>query len=336
LIAVLILEKQRELFKTLLNNNESLSFLPISIKSNLLSYFYSWINSYFPKDKIFVVCEKGEELMVSNSCNGINEENIIVEPKRLSYSISIFYATMIIEKIIPDSRLLLCPVNFLFAENFKMSGVIFAISEMVLKEWIVVPSILIDSLNNFDYDGSNVIVGGKIVCNLKGVDFFEVETFLKHKENNKKKKIFGKSGKNLNMIFGKQSVIKEYFLKYSKEIVIKNLYNCLKYDSITWDDIVSQYNTVSLDVVDDDFFQEPNKFLTTFIDTKIYRMDSWQNFLARFAGVNENVISGEVMCENSRNIVCINYDSETIKVNSLKNSVIFKKNGNVVIESFNL
>ncbi|HOV14651.1 MAG TPA: hypothetical protein PK771_10235, partial [Spirochaetota bacterium] len=295
-------------------------------------FFYSWINSYFSKDKIYVVCEQGEESLVYESCDSINEENIIIEPKRINYNVSVFYATLIIGKILPESRLFCFPINFMFAENFKMGGIIFAASEMVLKDWIVIPTV---SIVKSELIGENVVEGGKILCNLKGIDFFEVENFTQNKENNKKKKIFGKQGKNLNIIFGKQKIIKEYFLKYCKEIFIKNLYNCFKYDSIVWDDIVSEYNNADQDIVNYDFFHEVKNFLTIFIDTRVYCMDNWHNFMLRFSANDGNIISGVVVNNNSKNVVCINYDTESVDMDSLRNTVVFRKNGNVAIRSIN-
>lgn len=186
MVAVLILDEKNDYFYPILND-KSLSFLPIGVNSNLLGFFYSRINSYFSKDKIYVVCEKGEEELVAESCSSINEENIIIEPLRIDYHISVFFASLVIGKILPDSRLFFFPVNFLFSDNFKMGSFIFASSEMVLKDWLIIPSI---AMGKNDIVNENIVEGGKPLCNTKGVDFFEIENFIKIGENSKKKKDF--------------------------------------------------------------------------------------------------------------------------------------------------
>lgn len=331
MVAVLILDKKSDAFKPLLDN-ESLSFLPVTVGTNLLGFFYSWINSYFSKDKIYVVCEKDEETVVIGSCSGISDENIIVEPKRISYEISVFYAALVIGKILPESRLFCFPINFLFQENFKMGSVIFAISEMVLKDWIVIPSILISKDENYK---DSVIEGGKSLCNLKGVDFFEIDNLCISRDNLRKKKIFGKLGKNLNIISGKQKTIIDHFLKYNEEIFIKKLYNYFKCDNMIWDDIVLEYKNSSETIIDNSFFAANKNFLTIYLDTKVYFMNTWKDFLERFSGKDANLVSGKVTYNNCNKLVCLNYENDEIGIDSVRNTVILRKNGFTAIRTIN-
>jgi len=330
LITLLILEKNNSNYSTILQRNTSISFLPTSVNNNLISISYSWINSYFSKDKIFVVCTPDEEESIKSSCKGINEENIIIEPKRINYSVSVFYATLVIGKIYPNEVIFFVPVNFLFEQDAKIGNWLFAIDEMAKKEWIIIPSILLNNNNN----EKEYVDAGKSVSNLKGFDFFKVESIIKISELDKKKKYFGKNGKLLKIICGKQNLIlKSYLENKSANYFFKILYNDFKSDDLSWDKILLEYENIEIDIFDYDYFQSRSNFLTIFLDTKPFYLDNWESFLGRFSNFNNNVISGNVKEQNCKSVVCLNYDEEEITIDSVENLIINKKNGEVAIKS---
>jgi len=333
LITVLILDNKEHSFQPLLKKNEPISFLPVSINFNLLSIFYSWINSYFSKDKIYVVCINGEENEVLESCKGINEENIIIEPKRINYSISLFYATLIISKIYQDEVVFFFPVNFMFPQDFKMGNWLFSSGEIANKDWIVIPSVLIDK----DEKVNDFIEAGKSLTNIKGSDFFVVDSVSFAKDEFKKRKIFGKQGKFPGIVCGRQKSILNSFIKDEKQLFLKNMYNFFKINSINWEQITTEYENLTNDVITYNYFAKNKNFLTIFLDTKPDYLDNWKSYIDRFSSKKDgNVVSGNVTINDIKNVICFNYDEEEINLDSLQNSVVVKKNGFVAIKSLNI
>jgi mannose-1-phosphate guanylyltransferase len=331
LITVLILQNHVSGLSPLLDEGKSLSFLPVSITGNLLSMSYSWINSYFSKDKIYVVCTPEEESDVKSFCKGIYDENIIIEPKRINYYISVFYATLVIGKFSPDEVIFFVPVNFLFQQDAKIGNWLFAVSDMASNDWIVVPSI---QLNRDDKE-TEFLDAGKIVSHVKGFDFFSIDSFNKFKDESKKKKMFGKYGKYLNIICGKQKqILKSFVDSDMKNLFIKILSDDFKSDGLDWGKITKEYDNAENETKSYEYFSKTTNILTIFLDTKPYYLDNWSSILERFSSVKgENIISGNVAETDCRSVICLNYDNEEVLLESLQSVVLIKKNGKVAMKS---
>jgi mannose-1-phosphate guanylyltransferase len=330
LITVLILMKPVSNLQPILDSKKSLSLIPVSTENSLLSVSFSWINSYFSKDKIYVVCTSDEEDDVKISCKGINGENIIIEPDRINYSISVFYATLVIGKMYPDEVIFFIPVNFLFKQDAKIGNWLFALDEMAVKDWVIIPSI---QLGREDKETS-YLDAGKIIENVKGIDFFGIESFIYSKEEIKKKKLFGKYGKYLQIICGKQKSILDSFIKDNKNLFIKILYDYFKSDDINWETLKKDYENVDPETIEYEYFAKNRNFLTIFLDTKPYYLDNWYSIFDRFSqSKDRNIFSGKVVSKNCSNVICLNFDDDEISIDSINNIVIFKKNGRVAINS---
>lgn len=327
--AILILDNENEYFYPLVDKDKSLSFLPFSLNSDLLSTIYSWINSYFAKDKIFICCKKGEEKLVISSCKEISEENIIIEPERYTYSLSMFFTSIFIENIFPDSMAIFIPVNFFNPHSLNMKNWILPLQEMVSKGWIILPTFLLNRGEKF----SPYIDAGKIISNLKGVDFFLIERILKDKEV--KSRIFGKQGGVTGIVSGKFKSIIEYFINTKGENIYKKLYNTLNSKDIVWRDIEDLYKSIKKDTLFDFFnFSNIENIITIFLDKKPEYIKNWSFFLNNsFINSDNNCFNGNIISNNCKNVICFNYDSEKIELDSLNNLVILKKNGNVAIKN---
>lgn len=325
--AVLILGDENEYFYPLLQKKSSISFLPFSINSTLLSIFYSWINSYFSKDKIFVCCKKGEENLVKSFCTDLPDENIIIEPERYSHSLSILFASTFIEKSYPESVVIFIPVNFKNPHSLKIKNWLLAIQEICQANWIVIPSFLL----NREESIIPYLEAGKIVNHIKGVDFFEVENFfLKEK---KKNKLFGKHGCITKIICGKFKNIIECFANLSMEhYIYKTFNNILNLTDISWRNITELYNEIKSNNLVIEIFNNTKNFLTIFLDRKLEYLHNWNSFFTENTPDN-NFLQGKIISNNCEKIICFNYDDEDIIVDSVKNLVIVKKNGIVAIKN---
>jgi len=325
--AVLVLEKENDYFYPLVDRDKSTSFLPFSLESNLLSTIYSWVNSYFSKDKIFVCCKKGEEDLVVSSCFEIPEENIIIEPERYSFSLSIFFTSIFIERIFNDSLSIFIPVNFLNPHTLNMKNWLLAIQEIIEKGWLVLPTFLLNRGEIF----LPYVDAGKLVSSVKGVDFFAIEKIFNSKDS--KRKIFGKQGGITGLFAGKSKNIIEYFINSSKEHnIYKRLYNILNSD-IKWEDIENLYKEIKKEDLFFDYFNNIENILTIFLDRKPEYLNDWNSLFNNVKSGSENIFYGNVISKNCRNVICFNYDNEKIELDSLKNLVIVKKNGNVAIKN---
>jgi mannose-1-phosphate guanylyltransferase len=329
LITVLILDASDTGFDNVLGKNRSRSFMPVSLNNNILGIVFSWVNSYFSLDKIFVVCSNEEQEDVKTFCKGIYEENMIIEPERKNFSVSVFYATLFLGKIFPDETVFFIPVSFMFHENFKFGNFLFAADEMTEKNRIVIPSLLL----NKDDRESEYLDAGKQICNVKGIDFFNVEHIISG-DDLKKRKMFGKYGKMLKIIAGKHRTILDSFLvDEKKEFFIKKLSDYFNKDEIEWEYLNEEYKNNSVSMNQYNFFAGKNNFLTMFIETEPYVFDNWLSILSRFGSKNDgNLVCGNVKVKNCKSVICLNYEEDNIELYDMQEVVVIKKDRKTIME----
>ncbi len=327
--AILILEDGNEYFYPLLEKDRSISFLPFSLNSTLLSIFYSWINSYFSKDKIFVCCKNGEQDLVLSYCSEMPEENIIIEPERYSYSLSVLFASTFVEKLYPDSVSLFIPVSFGTPHNLKMKNWLLQTYEICQSNWVVIPTFLLNRGEFF----IPYLDAGKIVTNLKGVDFFEVEKIFLKEKNLKKSKLFGKQAGITRLVCGKFKSIINCFMD-SIEPIYKTFNNILNLTDVKWLNIENLYKDIKKENLNIEIFNNNRNLLTIFLDKKLECLDNWDLFFTDNSNNHEdNVFHGKVISNNCKKVICFNYDQEEIEIDSLKNLLIVKRNGKVAIKN---
>lgn len=323
--AVIILDSPSDKFEPLVSKNKSVSLLPTNLKSNLLSIMFSSVNSYFSKDKIYVVCQKDEYAEVKESLDGVSEENILVEPKRLSFSVSLIFANKIIGKLFPKSAVFYFRANFIFPIEFKMNNWIISVSEMINKGWIVEPSVLLDK----GASEKRYFDAGRIVSINKGIEYYEINEIIDGSQA-KKRKIFGKQGKNIGILCGKTDLIEQNFNDSYKSNILSTMF---KNENSNWEEIVEAYKKI--ENAADYWGIELNckNILTIFLDIKPYYLDNWGGYFERFsADSRKNVIFGAVKESLCKRTICYNYDQEDMTVDSVENLVIVKKNGKVAIK----
>lgn len=331
MISVLILGGSNKTFTPLIDENESVSFLQVSESSDLLSLSYSWINGYFSKDKIYVVCTHSEVGKVKKSCKGINEANIIVEPEKINNSVSIFFASMVVEKIDPEETVLFFPVGIFFPPEFKMGKWLYKVEEITEKDWVVIPTVL---LNRNDKD-VEYIDSGKVISTVKSLNFFVVNSVNSGKEKIKKKRFFGKQGRFLNIICGKSNSILQLFA--DSDVIsgfFKMFYKYFRSKQLDWESIKEKYQKRDNDVDAYNIILKNRNFLIIFLDTKPIYIDNWGSFLERFSSdKNLNLKVGNISITNCKKTICYNFDKDVISIKDIEEVVICKKNGNTVIKS---
>ena len=323
--AVIILDSPSDKFEPLAPKNKSISLLPTNLKSNLLSMMFSSVNSYFSKDKIYVVCQKEEYSEVKDSLEGVSEENILVEPKRLSFSISLIFANRIIGKLFPKSTVFYFRANFIFPVEFKMSKWIISVSEMTNKGWIVEPSILLDKgvIEKRCFDA------GRIVSINKGVEYYEVNEILDENQTKKRKK-FGKQSKTIGILCGKTDLFEQYLSASYKSNVLSTMF---KDENANWEEIVEAYKKLEIAADYSEIGLSVKNILTIFLDIKPYYLDNWNAYFERFSVDNrKNVIFGNVKESLCKRTICYNYDREEMTLDSVENLVIVKKDGKAAIK----
>ena len=329
--AVLFLASPNRNFQPILKEGRSASFLPVNLEKNLLSLKYTKLNSYFSKDKIYVSCTPETLDDVKKSCRGISEENIIIEPAYINYSISMYYASLVLNKISPDSIVLYMPGHFLFKKQFKIENWLYAVSEIAEKDWVIVPSVFFDRTESH----SKYIDAGKIFGNVKKTELFLVNKIFRTTEEIKRRKIFGKQGKILYIVCSKVKSLTKSYLSSSKNSFFSDLQACFKADIVDWNSITKQYDSLSDEDSDYDFFSSNKDFLTTFFNIEPDFIDSWAQYYEIFALQNtKNILHGNVNVNNCSNVITFNYDEDEVYLENLTNTVCFKKNGLVAIKNY--
>ncbi len=323
--AVIILDSPTDKFEPLITKNKSISLLPTNLKSNVLSIMLSSVNSYFSKDKIYVVCQKDEYAEVKETLEGVNEENILVEPKRLSFAVSLFFANRVIGKLFPKSAVFYFRANFIFPVEFKMNNWIISASEMINKGWIVEPSVLLEkgTVEKRFFDA------GRIVSINKGVEYYEINALLDGNQA-KKRKIFGKQGKIIGILCGKTDSFEQKFSDSYKSNILSTMF---KDENANWEKIVEAYKKMEMAAEYTEIELNCKNILTIFLDIKPYYLDNWYGYIERFSGDSrKNVIFGNVKESLCKRTICYNYDQEDLTLDSVENLVIIKKNGKVAIK----
>ncbi len=335
MIAVLIVMEHVALYTPLLKSGQSVSFLPISSGTVLLNAVHSWLNGYFSRDKIYILCKPSDVDDITKALPSFKEDKILVEPDFISYSTSICYASMLLSKIEPKESITFMPVNMLFSPSFKSENWIYAANEMSESGYIVIPAVF-NRANEKRYPN---IDAGKFYSNSKGVEFFQVNKVDSDQKNHKKKRIFGKEGHFTGIIIARSKTIIEAALtpaNSSEEI--KNIAKVILGGNFNWDQISSVYGNSKKN--SGYFFgnYENKKYLTIFLDTNPFYLDNWDAFFERFAidQRDKNLKEGYVLMSNCRKTACFNYDNEQIDISDADNLLVIKKNGVVNIKSLNL
>ncbi len=336
--AVLILDNPHinNNFFPLLQENQSLSMLDTSANSNLLSVMYSYINSYFAKDKIYVVCVESEIETVKKTIPDILDENIIVEPIRISYTFSLMFANVIIEMISSDKVVCCFPVNHLSTCNFMLQNWFLSVQDMASKDKIVMPSIL---LNKNDVVPVYVD-GGKIYTNIGGTDYFNVDEIayvdVQSSKSHRKKKLFGKQGHLLNVLCGSTSSILSLYRSREAAGAVATLKRLFQKSEqeFSWKSIRGFYEDCQT-YENFDIYSDCEKLVVVFIESRLTDLTTWNDYIQMFKTDNSNnVIVGKVAYKDCHDIICYNYDNnEEFNIEHLNNLIIIKKNGTITIRN---
>jgi mannose-1-phosphate guanylyltransferase len=325
LIAVLILSSASHHYDPLLQSDESLSFLPLTVNTSLLSAVYSSINSYFSRDKIFVVCRQNEVARVSRSCQGLEEENILVEPDRGEYLISVYYASVILSRIMPDETCFFYPVSYLYSAQAKLAAWLYPVMELSEKGWITLVTELSDCLQ----EGVPVIEAGKIMTSHKGIDFFSTQD-ISRKEI-RRKKLFGKTGRFGGAMVSQLKPLIEWL---DSDQSSGSFYQRFQKENPDWSRLTELYREYLVNKKIDLSVGALTNLLTIFTDSRSFFFDNWENFIYKSSeSFSQNVISGKVEYTDCQRSVVFNFDPDTqISVEGLIDTVVVKKDGNVSVK----
>jgi len=330
-IAVLIICKHNPIFRPLLKDNQPISFLPISREKNLIHLAYSWLNSYFSRDKIYLLCEYGEEEQIKSMLPSVKEDKILIEPIRLSYSLSVSYASILLSRLEPEETVTIIPADFLFSPEFRCENWLFASNEFAGYDNIILPSI---NLSTANYNRP-IIDSGKFKSNIRNIDFFEINKISAVTQAKKSIKLFGKEGVFSGIIISSYNAIFNAIRISKLNEVSDKIQTAIFENRFNWDLLTNIYKKSG--IIDDNtlFTSSNKKFFTIFLDTNPFYLDNWKNFFARFSTdiTNRNLIEGSVSINNCRETACFNYDEENIVISDTDKLLIVKENGKVIIKS---
>lgn len=327
MIAVITVCRGGNNFYPLLEQKGSLSFLPFSIETTLIGTLFSQVNSYFSRDKIFVVCRSEDLENVKKSCNGITEENIIIEPVFVNESVSLFFAINVLYKLYPEEIVFYIPSNFIFDPKTKMNDWILSASSVAEKNWIVLPTYLLDKKEvEKDY-----IDAGKTFGQVKNKEFFYVNSININK-NARKKKIFGKDGKLLYILCSKIDCLFKEFSINDNNTFFGKMYNCFKNDTFDWDKIKNEYFINQSLLSNYNFYDTLTTVLTVFLERKPIIFEDFSDYDAYFKKLSDdNIIFGSCDPVKCKNNIVFNYTQHKLQIEGINDSVVVVRNNETSI-----
>ena len=338
--AILILDRPNIStdFYPLLDKDKPLSLLDTSLSGNLLSQMYSLMNSYFSRDKIYVVCAKDELNIVKQSLPDMPESNIWFEPFRISYEFSLLFANVMLDSFVSDSVAFCFPVNQHAVTNFMLKNWMLSVKDLAAKDMIVMPTVFMDK----NVNAAEYIDGGRPLTNIGGLDFVQVnriisqntETQREHHGWFSKKKVYGKQGYLLNILCGNADNILSLYRSREAANAVSSLRRLLSKEDFSWAMLEDFYNN-NKECTEFDIYTDCSNLVTVFLETALSDISSWTKFISRFAtDESGNVMFGKIKYADCHNVVCFNYDKdEEINIARLNNLIIVKKYGNITIRN---
>jgi mannose-1-phosphate guanylyltransferase len=337
--AILILDRPKldTDFYPLLDKDKPLSLLDTSLSANLLSQMYSLMNSYFSRDKIYVICTKDELDIVKQSLPDMPESNIWFEPFRISYTFSLLFANVMLDSFVSDSVAFCFPVNQHAVTNFMLKNWMLSVRDLAAKDMIVMPTVLMEK----NASVCEYIDGGRTLTNIGGLDYIQVNRVCsQHNEAVHerhgwfKKKVYGKQGYLLNILCGNADNILSLYRSREAANAVASLRRLLSKEDFSWSMLEDFYNS-NKDYTDFDIYTDCSSLVTVFLETALSDVSSWEHFISRFATDDSgNVMFGKIKYADCHNVICFNYDKdEEINIARLNNLIIVKKYGNITIRN---
>lgn len=330
MICVLITGDGNDAFAPLAAVTKSVSFLPLNKDTNVLKHCFSVLNTVFPADKIYIVCSIEQYEEVVRSATGIKEENIIVEPSKKIFSVSLYYATLVLGRIMPDELLFFFRADQLFMPDPKVVHWIAACENSARTDKLVYPIVFCDK----EETPEEYIEAGKISVFTRNQDVFTIERIVTGNGDIKKRKIFGKQGKIVYIVSGKIAVFKERFGMIDNRF-FRALDKVLAEKSVVWDAIIEVYSAYQIDKNEGSLFEFSKSDLCIFVESPLIPLKNWSQFMGyQTANGVANFAIGKVEFTDCRECVVVNEDPETVRIAHLTRGIIHKKNGEVNVTGY--
>lgn len=308
---------------------KSVSFLPISSEANIISHNFSVLNSFFPLDKMFVVCTIDQYYIVLRSLPGVKEENVIVEPERINFSVTMFYASTVLKRLIYNDPVMFFKSDKLFKKDARIT------------EWLEVASLHSDRDNivhfvaplGKDEVSNEFIEAGKISVNERNYDLFTIDRINLTDYEIKKRKIFGKHGKILYIASGKPELFKRRLNKGDNSF-IKSLDELLLCESVPWNKIVELYKLSGRSAVSVDFYDGAESDCVMFIESVSDVIRNWDDFktLYNINSENANFTVGKVELNGAKRCIVINRDSDPVILTDAEDLIVYKSPGSILVK----
>lgn len=305
----------------------SKSFLPLPEGRNVLSMTFSVLNTYFPRDKIYIVCSVAQYDQVTGSNIGIKEENIIVEPESINYSVSAYYSSLVIGRIVSDEVLFFFQADKLFMPEAKLVDWMSSCEAAANTDKLVFPIKHIDREEHGGNFTDLVVEAGKMSILDRNNEIYAVESINTAENGIKRRKLFGKHGKMLYIMAGSVSAVKNIACSIDEDFALK-LESVLSADTLSWSDIIALYNVFLKEDRKLDFFLLSKGSLCLFTNALSGVINSWFDLLDLVRD-GDCFSAGNVKYVNSAGCVLVNFDEETAEVHNMDNVVLIKKNGSV-------
>ncbi len=327
--AVIIVNNKTSNLEYLTETDLPGAFLPVTVNKNQLSMMYSTLNTYFSRDKIFVVTAESFVDLVKLSCDGIIDENIIVEPVFINFSFSLFYSALVLRKIFGDADAVFLQCDFVFADRKRLSETFFSIQKAIEDGNIVIPSVLIENTS-----GEIVVDAGREMMNLKGIRFYSINRVYEQNSDIKKWKIFGKQGKLLYSVSAGVNKLIKYIIDNSvvANSELNEFFRMFNNNLISWDDIISIYNKYNASIAKFNFFDYIDGTLTVFIESGVRWLKEYRDYLGLGSEKGDNCyIQGLCRTKGCKNLVVFNYQSREIVLNGMEDAVVVNSDDKLVI-----
>ncbi len=332
MICVIVTASGSDVFYPMTDTEVSSSFLPVAIGKNMLSNAVSVFNTFFSRDKIYIVCSIAQYEFVLNTNTGINEENIIVEPESVNYSVSIFYASKILAKIIQDEVLFFFRADRFFLPETKISEWITACEVVSSGDKLLFPLKVLDKEYDENRSTDVVVEAGKITNSDKKNEIYSIERINIPENSIKRRKLFGKQGKMLYIVTG---TVQSLHIAFSlcNNFFLNELGSVLSAPKLTWADITALYKKKASDGVDVSIFNNGKDNLCMFVDSFTDRVTSWDDLLS-MVSQKSNYITGNVNDAECSDCVILNFDEEVITAEKLQRTLLIKKSGLIYCKGF--
>jgi len=332
LICVIVTASGSDVFYPMTESEVSLSFLPVAIGKNMLSNAVSVFNTFFSRDKIYIVCSIAQYEFVLNTNTGISEENIIVEPESVNYSVSIFYASKILAKIIQDEVLFFFRADRFFLPETKISEWITTCEVVSSGGKLLFPLKVLGKEYNDDHWTDPVVEAGKITNSDKKNEVYGIERINIPENSIKRRKLFGKQGKMLYIVTGTVQALHSSFSLCNNSF-LNELGSVLSAFKLTWADIIALYKKRAIDGLNVSIFNNGENNLCMFVDSFTDRITSWGDLLS-LVSVKSNYITGNVTDTECSDCVILNFDEEAITIEKMQRTLLIKKSGLIYCKGF--